>query len=137
MKKRLPLALPIFGLLFATLGTSAFAQTPNDLNYACEVIIAANDVPLKAGFFRFSAVEKAGTHGGSSRLFKEGAHEVEVVADAQWLGIRWSRNGKKIAESVFVIANMDRTLSRVAILYDPSDNGDQVSLGCMEEPNTP
>lgn len=119
------------GLLF-----SARAQAQTELTYKCELTIAAADLGTTGGVFNFTAPITSGSHGGTPKLFKEGVHTVQVIADAQWMGVSWSRAGTKIAEAVFVLAPMDRTLARVGILYDPSDSGDQVSLNCSETPHS-
>jgi hypothetical protein len=111
--------------LFALNARAAFAET-----YDCQVMLVAADVPA-GGEWKFQATALSeDSHGGKAQVFRAGAHEIEVMANRQWLGVSWVKDGKKIAEGVFVLGNADQTQNRVAIFYDPSDSGDQVSLGC-------
>ena len=111
--------------LFALSTQAALAET-----YDCQAMLVAADIPAGAEWkFQAEALSED-SHGGKAQVFRAGAHEIEVMANRQWLGVSWVKDGKKIAEGVFVLGNADETQNRVAILYDPSDSGDQVSLGC-------
>lgn len=112
----------------------AFANAPKTiLTYRCEVIVFADDIETRKGEWTFTAPENAGNHGGDQRVFREGVHEILVMADARWMTLAWSRAGKKIAQGQFVMANMDRALARVVIMQDPSsETGEQVSMDCGE-----
>lgn len=128
------LLLSQFSLAAMPLRPLAFVPPPvTELTYACQVVLAGTNLPPDRGVWKFEAPESSGgSHGGETRVFTEGIYEITVLANAQWLGISWSQSGKKIAEGVFVLGSNDRTLSRVALLYDPSDSGAQVSLDCTE-----
>lgn len=115
--------------LFAFPCLAARAET-----YDCRVLLVAADVPA-GGEWQFQAPAlSADSHGGKMQSFRAGAHQIDVMANRQWLGVSWLKGGKKVAEGVFVLGNADQSRNRVAILYDPSDSGDQVSLGCDRRP---
>ena len=96
----------------------------------CEVILAASDLSLSQGTWKFETTDNSEDHGGAARVFSEGRYRVEVLADGQWLGLSWFRDGKKLAEGIFVVGFEDQVKNRVGVLYDPTDSGDQLSLGC-------
>lgn len=97
--------------------------------YNCQVVVAAEDVN-EGGTFTFTVSNSDESHGGPSTDFTVGNHTISVMANRQWLGLSWMKSGKKIAEGVFVLGAGEKAANRVAILYDPTDSGDQVSLGC-------
>lgn len=111
----------------------AGAQTLTEITYVCEVLLVADDVPADQGTWKFqAALQSEGGHGGTPQAFTTGHHEVQVIADGTWLGIIWNQDGRKIAQGLFVMGPLDRALHRVGLLFDPSDNGAQVSIGCSE-----
>lgn len=107
-----------------------FSASANGLQ--CEAILASSALPNGGASWSFSPQASGESHGGAPQVFREGAHEIQVLANNQWLGISWVKDGKKIAEGVFVLGEKELASQRVAILYDPSDSGDQVSLGCSQ-----
>ncbi|MBX3019856.1 MAG: hypothetical protein KF767_18360 [Bdellovibrionaceae bacterium] len=127
--------LRVFASLLFAAPLFAGAQTLKltEITYVCEVLLVADDVPADQGSWKFQASLKAeGSHGGETRAFTTGAHDVQVIADGTWLGIAWTQGGRKIAQGLFVMGPLDRALHRVGILFDPADNGAQVSIGCSE-----
>lgn len=110
--------------------TDALGLTP--ITYVCEVILVALDIPDGQGTWKFQAELKAGAHGGESREFSVGDHQVSVIADGTWLGLAWMRGQRKVGQGLFVMGPMDRALHRVGILYDPVDDSGQASIGCTE-----
>jgi hypothetical protein len=107
-----------------------FTASANGLQ--CEAILASSSFPKGGVNWSFSPLNAEGSHGGAPIVFREGTHEIQVLANKQWLGISWVKEGKKIAEGVFVLGGKELVTQRVAILYDPSESGDQVSLGCSQ-----
>lgn len=103
-------------------------------SYQCEAILASASLPDGGITWKFSPETSGESHGGAPKAFQAEGHEIQVLANQQWLGISWMKGGKKIAEGVFVLGGQDQAGQRVAILYDPSDSGDQVSLGCALAP---
>lgn len=116
----------IFALLLSLSPMTSWATE----TYQCEAILASSALVEGGVTWPFSPNNANESHGGAPLTFREGVHEIQVLATKQWLGISWMKEGKKIAEGVFVLGGEDQAAQRVAILYDPSDSGDQVSLGC-------
>ncbi len=100
--------------------------------YQCRLLIAADDL-AEGGDWTFPGDTSEEGHGGKISVFTAPPYEVQVLGNAQWMGISWFRKGEKIAEGVFVLGSDDRAAHRVAILYDPADSDRQVSLGCERE----
>lgn len=126
--------MKIFLLLGLLLAGSASADglsihVPETLAfYRCHVILAAADEP-KGADWTFTSMA-AGSHGGDSTVFAQGAHSIAVQVDKQWLTIRWTRNGSLVAAGQFVVGPDDKPSFKVGILFDPANDSDQVGVSC-------
>jgi hypothetical protein len=98
--------------------------------YQCSVIVVASDLPQAAEFSFVSST--TGAHGGEAQDFKQGAHEVSVQVDGQWLNLDWSRGGKLVASGQFVVGPVDKPAFKVGILFDPNSPGDQAAVSCQK-----
>lgn len=96
-------------------------------SYGCTVIIVADDLVYEKDF---TAVNRGGTHGGEEYTFREGNHEVTLLADGKWQGISWWHKGQLISESISVLQTT-YSQSRVMIAYNPKNTGEQVSVNCQ------
>lgn len=123
------LALLLLSSPFASANGLDLRGAPEPELYECRLLLVASDVK-QGGDWSFTAGKTSDGHGGEASVYAQGEHELTIVANKQWLGISWKRKGVKIAESVFVLGSTDKTKNRVAVVYDPSDSGDQISLGC-------
>ncbi|HEY8280310.1 MAG TPA: hypothetical protein VIH99_11845 [Bdellovibrionota bacterium] len=104
---------------------------PAQAIYNCHLLLAAQDIESKYKEWDFPATSDGGAHGGDGLFFKEGKHTVGVTVDKQWLGLRWTRDDKKVAEAWFLVGANDKPEAKVGILFDPaSEKGDQVALRC-------
>lgn len=114
------------------LSLPAFAEPQPAPQIACEVNLVADGGNTSATW-KFVAAS-GGTHGGEPVIFTQGVHKVSLLANSQWLGLDWEKNGKPIASGVFVLGEGDLAKQRVGILYDPNEEGSQLSLGCFRQP---
>lgn len=99
------------------------------LPYDCRLAMSVNDgSPL---FERHFTVEAdAGPHGGQSQTFDAGnGYKVEMIADAKWMVLNWTKGEQIIAKGMFVGAEGE-FVHRAAILFRPTDETEQVALSC-------
>lgn len=117
-------------ILFSPLAQALELRKPVDPElYECRLLLVATG-DVKNGEFSFVVARDGGAHGGQEFSFKEGGHEVSLIADGKWMGLRWMKGEKTIARSVFVVGAAGPVDHRVAILFDPEIEDNQVSLSC-------
>lgn len=97
--------------------------------YDCRLAIIANDIPNSVAEFNYRAEASGQAHGGKTYSFSSQGHKVAVLSDSRWLGVTWERNGKTIASTVTARAE-DNQSSQALIVYNPSDENEQVALSC-------
>lgn len=92
----------------------------------CNVIVVAEDEYIEKEL----KVMKVTKGHGAPELSVEGkTNQVTAMADGKWLGLKWLKNGKLVAESVNLIRN-ESDQPRVLIMYNPNNTDEQVSIGC-------
>lgn len=124
-----------FSLLLLTLAlNSAYAcQAKADVtpsSFDCQLLVITKEKPSFPDQ-NFKAPVKADSgHGGDERTFKaEGnPNEVTIIVDGKWLGLSWWKYGEVVAEALFVVTDFSQ--DRVAIVYNPKNRDEQVSLNC-------
>ena len=120
--------LQVLTFVFLSLFTTANVMALSTPQYKCEVM---GHVANMQEFIeeRFTTTPDNGSHGGKELSFTNGAQEIVVIANQQWLGISWFYKGEKIAEAVNVIKEKDSS-QRVLIVYNPKNPEEQASLNC-------
>lgn len=94
----------------------------------CEILVITDKEFLEK---TITAPMEAVGHGAPEYHLKGESNEVTVMADGQWLGIRWSQNGEVIAETLNVLktpVNQPRTL----LVYNPKNTDEQASISCQK-----
>jgi hypothetical protein len=108
------------GLAWAS-GDSGLRLRPALELQECRLLLQAATIsPSGMKEWTFGISKSGGTHGGSPIEFREGSHEILVVADGQWLSVLWRYAGKKIAASTFVVGAGDKVSDRVGIPFPGS-----------------
>jgi hypothetical protein len=72
---------------------------------------------------------KGESHGGDPFSFQSARQQVNVTADGTWLVVEWTVDGKVLAKGM-VAQSSDLVGHRALVLYNPRDDGEQVSLSC-------
>ncbi len=105
--------------LFTTLGVQALD---------CEILLVTEDEFLE---MNIEAPMEAAGHGAPEYELKGDSNIVTAMADGQWLGIRWTKKGEVVAETLTVLktpVNQPRTL----LVYNPKNTDEQASISCQE-----
>jgi hypothetical protein len=77
----------------------------------------------------FKVSLKGSPHGGDPFSFQSARQQVNVTADGTWLVVEWTVDGKVLAKGM-VAQSSDLVEHRALVLYNPRDDGEQVSLSC-------
>lgn len=99
------------------------------LDYDCQVIMSVKD---GTPFFEthFVAPAEGSAHGGEWRSLDVGhGYRIEILADAKWMGIEWSKNNAMIAKGLSVWG-AGSAVHRVTFAYNPADIEEMVALTC-------
>lgn len=110
-------------------GFSRIDEDPDGV-YQCHVLMAVNNSEQNIDE-DFQVPRNAGSHGGKGLNFSnsDNSYSLVLLADGKWMGISWWQGETLIGESLFVIAPGESEY-RIAIMYNPKDQSEQVSLDC-------
>ena len=82
-------------------------------------------------------LRNAGGHGGFEKSFQNSRQSLLVTADATWMTIEWSIDGKLVAKVVNVQTNFE-TEDRALIAFHPENDQMQAWLNCTRiQPKIP
>lgn len=112
--------------------TQAFAISKNIYTCTLRVLNSNGDMVIEQSF---SADESNGSHGGgASQVFSsmDKRTQVAISADARWMMLNWTYDGKTVANAAFVVNNPSVDY-RVSVVYNPNNIEEQASLAC--DPN--
>lgn len=116
--------------LFSPIAQALELRRPVDPElYECRLLLVV-PADVKNGEFSFVVARDGGAHGGQEFSFKEGGHEISLIADGKWMGLRWMKGEKTIARGLVVVGSGTPVDHRVAIFFDPDSEDNQVSLSC-------
>lgn len=128
-KKHMKLVLLILGFLPLPTQALELRGPANPEIYECTAIIYSSSDKVSEEF-KFAIGKSGGAHGGQAFEFSKDLHKLMVQVDGRWLGMRWDRDNKIVAQSVFLLGPNDSAEMRVGIMTDPNDTDNHVSLGC-------
>lgn len=116
----------LLALLF--IGSWSQAQAKNVYTCTVRVFDADSNAVIEQSF---QADEDNGPHGGEGRVYKsqDGVTEADITVDGKWIQMNWLKNGKTVANGVFVLGSSTLD-ARAAILYSPENSSEQMAVDC-------
>lgn len=122
--------LTLLGLTFAF---NAYASKPTlptqQIEYACDVRLFANDLPGGMAEDSFVAPLQGGNHGGEPRVFNFGEHQVHVLVDGKWRNLTWFYKEKLVTAMVSAGENVVSGHQAI-ITYNPANTDEELHLSC-------
>lgn len=119
---------------FGSLAPKAFAFDESKIvpNYECRLIVYVENTEEIMEEQFLADHFGLGGHGGQVREFTKGQQKVAVQASNNWIALSWWKGEKLIAAGTFAISKAS-DFYRVAILANPENPTEQVSLDCNPE----